>query len=113
MISNGTGYTVNETGVTVTSASGLGTGLTVDTLVANGGITSIAVNAAGVGYRQGDVITVTSGNGNATFTVNVINALPIAGDAVTFTNVPAGTILPVAVDYVLNSSTATDMVACK
>tara|TARA_B110000238_G_scaffold190010_1_gene222750 strand:+ start:391 stop:954 length:564 start_codon:yes stop_codon:yes gene_type:complete len=113
MISNGTGYTVNETGVAVTSASGLGTGLTVDTVVADGGITSIAVNTAGVGYRQGDVITVTSGDGNATFTVNVTDALPIAGDAVTFTNVPAGTILPIAVDYVLNSSTATDMVACK
>ena len=112
MISNGTGYEITSGGY-CTSASGLGTGIYVNITVADGGITGVFVSYAGVGYRQGDVITVTSGDGNATFRVNVTDALPIMTDAVTFTNVPAGTILPVAVDYVLNSSTATDMVACK
>ena len=59
MISNGTGYTVNETGVAVTSASGLGTGLTVDTVVA---IPTTNALVPGTGYSVGP-FTVTEAGG--------------------------------------------------
>ena len=111
LISGGTGYTAGAAQAT-TSASGLGTGLTVTTTVVGGAVTVGAIAAAGSGYRQGDVITITGGDGGAQFRINVVDALPTAADAVTFTGYPAGSFLPVIVDYVLaTGSTATNMVA--
>ena len=113
-INAGSGY-ANATGAAVTSASGLGTGLTVNT-VAAGAITSLTINSAGSGYRQGDVITVAGGDGLANFRINVTDALPTAADAVIFKNVSAGSILPVIVNYVLATGTAAaagDIIALK
>ena len=53
------------TGV-ATTTDGIGTGLTVDT-TASGAVTSFNVNASGQGYLAGDTITITGGNGAATY----------------------------------------------
>ena len=114
VVNAGSGY-ANATGVAVTSASGLGTGLTVNT-VATGAITSITINSAGSGYRQGDVVTIAGGDGFATFRINVTDALPKEADSVVFKNVSAGSILPVIVNYVLatgTAATAGDIIALK
>jgi len=111
LISGGTGYTAGA-GQATTSASGLGTGLSVTTTVVGGVITVGAIAAAGTGYRQGDIITIAGGSGGQ-FRINVVDSLPTAAQKVTFTAVPAGTVLPVSVDYVLNTSVATGMVALR
>tara|TARA_R110000744_G_scaffold5666_1_gene20102 strand:- start:393 stop:920 length:528 start_codon:yes stop_codon:yes gene_type:complete len=103
IINGGTGY-ANGAGIAVTPTSGLGTGCTVNT-VAAGAITSIVVATAGSNYRDGDVLTVAGGNGDAQLRISVTDLLPVAGDAVTFTGYPAGSFLPVIVDYVLAAGT--------
>jgi len=60
----GSGYS-NNTAVATTGGSG--TGLTVDTTTSGGVITSFTVNAGGVGYEPGDVITISGGNGDAIY----------------------------------------------
>ena len=70
MISGGTGYTA-ASGVATTS-SGSGIGLTVDTIVDGGVVTSFTVNAVGSGYIVGETITISVGTG-ATFTVTNID----------------------------------------
>ena len=114
-INAGTGY-ANATGAAVTPTSGLGVGMLVNVVTAAGVITSVAINSAGSGYRNGDVITVVGGNADATFRINVIDALPTEADSVIFKNVPAGSILPVIVNYVLatgTAATAGDIIALK
>tara|TARA_B110000211_G_scaffold124145_1_gene143136 strand:- start:5753 stop:6280 length:528 start_codon:yes stop_codon:yes gene_type:complete len=112
IINGGTGY-ANGAGVAVTPASGLGTGCTVDT-VATGPITSIVVATLGSDYRDGDVLTIAGGNGDAQIRISVTDLLPDAGDAVTFTGYPAGSFLPVIVDYVLaTGTTGVNMLAIK
>ena len=71
LISGGTGYTA-ASGV-VTTSSGSGTGLTVDTIVESGVVTSFTVNAVGSGYVTGETITISGGTTNATFTVTNID----------------------------------------
>lgn len=71
LISGGTGYTA-ASGVATTS-SGSGTGLTVDTIVDGGVVTSFTVNAVGSGYIVGETITISGGTTNATFTVTNID----------------------------------------
>jgi len=92
----GTGY---ATGVTtnVATTGGDGNGLTFD-ITADAGniITSIVINQPGTGYSQFDVVTITTGNSDATArienvkAVGAINSLSFAGDAPsvdkTFTN---------------------------
>ena len=70
LIGGGTGYTAG-TGVATTS-SGSGTGLTVDTTVSGGVVTSFTVNAVGSGYVVGETITISGGTG-ATFTITNID----------------------------------------
>jgi len=112
----GTGYTVAN-GLAATPSSAEGTGLTVNITAvdAAGGITGIAIATGGSAYRQGDIITIVQATGsNARFFINVIDSLPDAGDAVTFTGYPAGSFLPVIVDYVLAAgTTGTNMLAIK
>ena len=79
-VSGGTGYS-NGTGVATTlttpgaGSTGLGTGLTVTFTVLGGVIQSPAtVASGGSGYYQGDVVTVSGGNSNATITVGSVNA---------------------------------------
>jgi len=71
LIGGGTGYTA-ATGVATTS-SGSGTGLTVDTVVSGGVVTSFTVNAVGSGYVVGETITIAGGTTNATFTITNID----------------------------------------
>lgn len=101
--SGGSGYTAGV-GQATTSASGLGTGLTLTTTVVGGAITAAAIVAAGTGYRQGDIVTVSGGTAGE-FTINVVNAFPTAADAVTFKGLGTGGFLPVTVDYVLATET--------
>lgn len=111
----GIGYTVGDVITLVQAASGDNATITL-TSAPNGAITTIAVNAAGSNYSPGDIITViqTGASGGTRAVLNVQDLAPVAGDAVLFKGVPAGSILPVSVDYVLTTSTtATDIVAGK
>jgi hypothetical protein len=111
----GTGYT-GAVGV-ATTTDGNGSGLTVTTVVGGGApgpITAGTIVAAGTGYKLNDTITISGGGGNATFNVDDVRSLlPVAGDAVTFDDVQAGSVLPVYVDYVLNTSTAGGFIAMR
>ena len=88
----GTGY---ADGISIaTTASGIGTGLTVDITTGNGAvITDVAINNPGTGYQIGDIITITNGNGDATITVSAITpggdiqAFTVAGTPITAPNV--------------------------
>jgi len=78
----GTGYT---TANNVATSGGTGTGLTVD-LVDNGAgqITNVTINNPGSGYTASDVITITGGGNNATFTVSTVStSATITVDSVT------------------------------
>jgi hypothetical protein len=111
----GIGYTVGDVITLVQAASGDNATITL-TSAPNGAITTIAVNAAGSNYSPGDIITViqAGASGGTRAILNVQDLAPVAGDAVLFKGVPAGSILPVAVDYVLaTNTTATDIVAGK
>ena len=111
----GIGYTVGDVITLVQAASGDNATITL-TSAPNGAITTIAVNAAGSNYSPGDIITViqAGASGGTRAILNVQDLAPVAGDAVLFKAVQAGSILPVSVDYVLTTSTtATDIVAGK
>jgi hypothetical protein len=72
-----TGY-VSTIGVATTG--GTGTGCTVNTTCVGGVVTSIAINAAGTGYSIGDTLTITGGDGTATFYVsNTVQSTTITG----------------------------------
>jgi hypothetical protein len=113
----GTGYSV-ASGVGTTVAPAGGTGLTVNILsVDTGVITSFEIAAVGSGYSVGDVVTITGGGANATFTITNIDipgtenrgvCLYVgtlgnvqvemeSGETPTFNNVPAGTFMPILV----------------
>ena len=63
----GTGYT---TAANVVGTGGTGTNLTVNIVDdGSGGVASITVSNPGIGYSVSDVITITGGNGDASFTV--------------------------------------------
>ena len=111
----GIGYTVGDVITLVQAASGDNATITL-TSAPNGAITTIAVNAAGSNYSPGDIITViqAGASGGTRAILSVQDLAPTADDAVLFKGVPAGSILPVSVDYVLTTSTtATDIVAGK
>ena len=77
---------------------------------------TIAAGKAGLSYSIGDIITITQGtNVSAKFCIRAVkNDLPVIANAVVFEAVPAGTILPVAVNYVTATGTvATGLIACK
>ena len=90
----GTGYSDQNN---VSTTGGTGTGLTVDITQSSGIVDSVAINAAGSGYSQFDIITISSGNADATIRIETIQdsgaitAISFAGDAPqldkTFTNV--------------------------
>ena len=58
---NGASGATTKTGV-ATTTSGSGTGMTVDLTAASGLVTGITINAVGLGYSQGDTITVSTTN---------------------------------------------------
>lgn len=77
LVYGGTGYVTS--GATPTTG-GAGTGATVSFTAVAGIITSLAITTAGAGYKNGDTLTVTTGDANATFTITTVNAwTPLIG----------------------------------
>ena len=124
LISGGTGYTTaTNLATTVTSLvhkspAQQPTGLTVNITAVAGVVTAITIgNAAGTNYSVGDICTVQqAGSGlNCTFAIGSVKTLlpNFTDHGVTFTDIPVGTILPIAIDYVSNASGASLMVALK
>ena len=111
--SGGTGYVAANNVATTTT--GAGAGLTVNTTVSSGAVTSIVIgNAAGAGYLNGDLITVTGGGANAVFRIVAAPGLPTAAQAITFKGLGTGGFLPVTVDYVLAAgTTVAELIAAK
>ena len=115
----GKGYAINDV-LTFVSGDGINGTMTLST-APNGAVTEITINAAaaaaGANYSVGDIITVeqANSNGDCKFCIRSVQSdLPVIGDAVTFTAVPIGEILPVSVDYIVaTGTTATGLVACK
>jgi len=70
----GTGYL---TTTNVPTTGGSGTGMTVDITVATdpvaGPVTAVSMNNPGTGYQSADIITITTGGANATFTLGINN----------------------------------------
>ena len=66
VLAGGTGY-VNASNVAATGGSGSGASFNV--VQAAGVITSLVVSAPGIGYKAGDVLTITGGNADATITL--------------------------------------------
>ena len=70
-----------------------------------GEVTAVTINAAGTNYSVGDICTVVQAgsDGNCKFAIGAVQSLlpTQVADAVTFKAISAGTILPVAIDYVL------------
>ena len=99
-----------------TCSNNMAQGLTVAITQTNGVIQSLAIVAAGSGYNPGDIITVDEaggGAGGATAVITAVNdGVPVAAQAVEFKGIQAGSILPVAVDYVtaLTTVTAADII---
>ena len=107
IIDGGIGYEAGDV-LTIVQAGGTGGSITLAS-APNGAVTIGAIRVAGEGYAIGDIITINqAGSGlDATFRVdNVQSFPPVAGDAVVFSKVPVGSILPVYVDYV--TATGTD-----
>ena len=114
--SGGTGYVIGD--VVTLDQDGSGNNATITlTEVTNGAVTAITIgNAAGSNYSVGDIITVDQGGSglDCKFVVGSVESLmPAVGDVVRFTAVPAGTILPAAVAYVISSGVTTGLVALK
>jgi len=65
----GTGYPTN--GGSAVVSGGSGTGMVVQYACVNNSVIAISFNIPGVGYRDGDVITILAGNNNCQFTLNI------------------------------------------
>ena len=90
----------------IDTAGGSGTGLTVNFTAVNGVVQTVAVNTAGTGYLNGDLITITPQGADpgcdcATFRIQATTGLPTAAQSIAFYGLQAGGFLPVTVDYVL------------
>ena len=110
----GTGYS-DATGV-ATTASGSGTGLTVDITQTGGIIDTVVVNAAGQDYVVGETITITGGGGDATIEVLTVTlggeilTITVAGTRVwPQTTIQQTVVLPNSTDFVqVNGQLAID-----
>ena len=65
----GTNYPTN--GGSASVSGGSGTGMVVQYACVSNQVIAISVNIPGVGYRDGDVITILAGNSNCQFTLNI------------------------------------------
>ena len=115
IVNAGTGYSTAVADLATTDANNLSQGLTVDITAAavGGAILTVTIKTAGSGYSVGDIVTIVEGGRpggsiDATARVTAVNqGVPIALQAIEFKGVQAGTILPVAVDYVTSLTTVT------
>ena len=104
VVDGGSGYATAIDVPVISPESGLGTGAELDVTAVGGAITVAGTfGDPGSGYRQGDIVTVSGGDGNAKIRINVLNSLPTAAQAVTFKGLGTGGFLPVTVDYVLTT----------
>ena len=81
----GTGY--EDARFNIDTTGGSGTGLTVNFTAVNGAIQTVAVNTAGTGYLNGDLITITTQGGDpgcdcATFRIQATTGLPTAAQSI-------------------------------
>jgi hypothetical protein len=74
IINSGTGYPLFALQTDVPTTGGSGIGLTVD-YSDFGGFTSISINNPGSGYLNGEVVTITGGNNDKTYQLNVEGAV--------------------------------------
>ena len=116
--SGGIGYTVDD--VITLFQAGSGDNATITLVSApNGAVDTIAINQPGVNYSAGDIITVAQVGSGLNATRSVLQAKDLAptaaANAVVFKGVVTGSILPVAVDYVVTTGTgaAVELIACK
>ena len=65
----GTGYPTN--GGSFYTTGGSGTGMTIQVFSPSGYLQAVSINNPGVGYRDGDVITILAGGNNATVILNI------------------------------------------
>ena len=115
----GSGYTTGVAATTTNSATGSGFAINITGVdVSTGQITSFSVSSSGAGYVDGDTITVSGGNGNATFTVqnilNTDNKLVLSGsdfssDIVEFLGTGGTTITTAANVITIDSSAGSGM----
>ena len=72
--SAGSGYTVANS-VTTTTITGSGSGLVINivTVSGGGGISTVLIVNGGLGYVQGDTVSVDGGNGDAVLTIGIID----------------------------------------
>tara|TARA_B110000902_G_scaffold203710_1_gene231572 strand:- start:375 stop:932 length:558 start_codon:yes stop_codon:yes gene_type:complete len=115
VVDGGSGYATATDVPVINPESGLGTGAELD-VTAVGGVITVAggFGDPGSGYRQGDIVTVSGGDGNAKIRINVLNSLPTAAQAVTFKGLGTGGFLPVTVDYVLaTGTTVAELIAAR
>ena len=71
VLTGGTGYS-NATNVATTVSPAGGTGLTVNTTTVSNVVTKVVINTAGTGYNVGDTVTITGGDGAATFKITSV-----------------------------------------
>jgi len=115
IVNAGTGYSTAVADLATTDSNNLSQGLTVDITAAavGGAILTVTIKTAGSGYSVGDIVTIVEGGRpggsiDATARITAVNqGVPIALQAIEFKGVQAGTILPVAVDYVTSLTTVT------
>jgi len=65
----GSGYPIN--GGSFYTTGGSGTGMTVQVFSPSGYLQAVSINNLGVGYRNGDIITILAGGNNATVILNI------------------------------------------
>ena len=71
MTAAGTGYPNTGDSIPTTTTNGEATGLIVNYTASGGVIQSVTIgNAAGTGYKVGDEVVISGGNGDAKFTIN-------------------------------------------
>ena len=112
----GTGY--EDARFNIDTAGGSGTGLTVNFTAVDGVVQTVAVNTAGTGYLNGDLITIDPQGADpgvgATFRIEATVGLPTVDQAVTFKGLGTGGFLPVTVDYVLaTGTTVAELIAAR
>jgi hypothetical protein len=70
-VTGSSGFWESNPTANLATTGGTGTGLTVNVTESGGYASTIAIATAGIGYTNGDIITVTSGSSDATFTISV------------------------------------------
>ena len=118
-VSGGTGYSVGAAATTTNSATGSGFAINIVIVdPVTGEITATSINSPGAGYEDGDTITISGGNNNATYTVqnigNTDNKLVLSGsdfssDTVEFLGTGGTTITTAANVITIDSSTGSGM----